>query len=90
MGAGGHGSPEGQNATDRRFFWLALYAQPGLWVGLAIFAIVRFEFMWLGLVGAFLSLFFPFAFLFFPFAFLFFPFAFLFFFDVLGFGMMGG
>lgn len=41
-----------QNLTDKRFFWLALYAQPGLWVGLAIFAIVRFENpIWLSLVG---------------------------------------
>ncbi|KAL2041417.1 hypothetical protein N7G274_005799 [Stereocaulon virgatum] len=40
----------GQNATDKRFFWLALYAQPALWVGLAIFAIVKFEFIWLSLV----------------------------------------
>ncbi|MCJ1468971.1 Golgi apparatus membrane protein tvp23 [Pseudocyphellaria aurata] len=40
-----------QNLTDKRFFWLALYAQPGLWVGLAIFAIVRFENpIWLSLV----------------------------------------
>lgn len=43
-----------QNLTDKRFFWLALYAQPGLWVGLAIFAIVRFENpIWLSLVGEF-------------------------------------
>ena len=34
-----------------RFFWLALYAQPALWVGLAVFAIVKFEFIWLSLVG---------------------------------------
>lgn len=47
------GNGEGQNATDRRFFWLALYAQPGLWVGLAVFAVVRLEFVWLGLVGMF-------------------------------------
>lgn len=40
--SGDSGGPV-QNATDRRFFWLALYAQPGLWVGLAIFALVRFE-----------------------------------------------
>lgn len=39
------------SATDKRFFWLALYAQPGLWVALAIVAIVRFEFIWLTLVG---------------------------------------
>lgn len=35
-----------------RFFWLALYAQPALWVGLAIFALVRFEnAIWLALIG---------------------------------------
>lgn len=39
------------NATDSRFFWLALYAHPLLWVGLAIVAIFRFEFIWLTLVG---------------------------------------
>lgn len=39
------------NATDSRFFWLALYAQPLLWVALAIVAIVKFEFIWLILVG---------------------------------------
>ena len=38
------------NATDKRFFWLGLYAQPGLWVALAVVAIVRFEFIWLTLV----------------------------------------
>ncbi|KFZ00845.1 hypothetical protein V501_10423 [Pseudogymnoascus sp. VKM F-4519 (FW-2642)] len=38
------------NATDSRFFWLAMYAQPCLWVGLAILAVVRFEFIWLTLV----------------------------------------
>jgi hypothetical protein len=40
------------NATDSRFFWLAMYAQPLLWVALAILAVVRFEFIWLTLVGA--------------------------------------
>ena len=39
------------NATDKRFFWLALYCQPALWVALAIVAVVRFEFIWLTLVG---------------------------------------
>lgn len=39
------------SATDKRFFWLALYAQPGLWVALAIVAIVKLEFIWLTLVG---------------------------------------
>lgn len=39
------------NATDKRFFWLALYAQPALWVALAVVAVVRLEFIWLTLVG---------------------------------------
>lgn len=39
------------NATDSRFFWLANYAQPLLWVALAILALVRFMFIWLPLVG---------------------------------------
>lgn len=39
------------NATDKRFFWLALYAQPVLWVLLAIVALVSLEFIWLTLVG---------------------------------------
>ena len=39
------------NATDSRFFWIALYSQPLLWVGLAVVAIFRFEFIWLTLVG---------------------------------------
>jgi cytochrome b len=41
------------NATDKRFFWLALYAQPALWVGLAILALVKLEFIWLTLVGVY-------------------------------------
>ena len=37
---------------SNRFFWLALYAQPGLWVGLAILALVQFEHpIWLSLNG---------------------------------------
>lgn len=44
------------NATDSRFFWLALYAQPLLWVALAIVAIAKFEFIWLILVVIALSL----------------------------------
>ncbi|KAL6715807.1 Golgi apparatus membrane protein tvp23 [Lecanora helva] len=40
-----------QNATDKRFFWLALYAQPGLWIALAIFAVLKLEFKWLSLVA---------------------------------------
>ena len=39
------------NATDKRFFWLALYCQPALWVALAVVAVVRLEFIWLTLVG---------------------------------------
>ena len=39
------------NATDKRFFWLALYAQPVLWVVLAVVALLSFEFIWLTLVG---------------------------------------
>merc|ERR1712014_540884 len=38
------------NATDKRFFWLALYAQPALWVALAIVALVQLKFIWLTLV----------------------------------------
>ncbi|TKA77843.1 Golgi apparatus membrane protein TVP23 [Cryomyces minteri] len=38
------------NATDKRFFWLVLYAQPLLWVALAVVAVVRLEFIWLTLV----------------------------------------
>lgn len=40
------------NATDKRFFWLSLYATPALWIGLAILAIVRLQSpIWLSLVG---------------------------------------
>ncbi|KAF2855444.1 golgi apparatus membrane protein-like protein tvp23 [Plenodomus tracheiphilus IPT5] len=38
------------NATDKRFFWLALYAQPVLWIVLAIVALVSLQFIWLTLV----------------------------------------
>ncbi|OLN95916.1 Golgi apparatus membrane protein TVP23 [Colletotrichum chlorophyti] len=38
------------NPTDSRFFWLALYVQPVLWILLAIFALVRLQFLWLPLV----------------------------------------
>ncbi|KAL8928728.1 MAG: hypothetical protein Q9172_000791 [Xanthocarpia lactea] len=49
------GSPESgapsQNATDKRFFWLALYAQPAWWVLLAIVSIVRLlNPIWLSLI----------------------------------------
>ena len=40
-----------QNSTDKRFFWLAVYAQPVLWVLLAIVAVVKIEPIWLTLVG---------------------------------------
>lgn len=50
------------NATDSRFFWLALYVQPLLWLLLAIFALVRLQFLWLPLVGAYFFFFFPFPF----------------------------
>lgn len=45
------------NATDSRFFWIALYSQPLLWVALAVLAIFKFEFIWLTLVGMLCSLF---------------------------------
>jgi hypothetical protein len=41
------------NPTDSRFFWLALYIQPMLWVLMAILALVRLQFLWLPLVGTF-------------------------------------
>lgn len=53
----GAGSTTG-NKTDSRFFWLALYVQPALWVGLAILAFVRLKFMWLTIVGTYLFFFF--------------------------------
>ncbi|KAF2442533.1 golgi apparatus membrane protein-like protein tvp23 [Karstenula rhodostoma CBS 690.94] len=40
-----------QNATDKRFFWIALYAQPVLWILLAVVALVSLEFIWLTLVA---------------------------------------
>lgn len=39
------------NATDSRFFWLALYLQPMLWVIMAILALVSLSFIWLPLVS---------------------------------------
>ncbi|KAB5580953.1 Golgi apparatus membrane protein TVP23 [Coniochaeta sp. 2T2.1] len=44
------------NPTDSRFFWLAIYVQPLLWVGLAIFALVGLKFIWLPLVAIALGL----------------------------------
>lgn len=43
------------NATDSRFFWLALYVQPVWWILMAILAIIRLQFLWLPLVGEFLD-----------------------------------
>jgi len=43
------------NPTDSRFFWLAIYVQPLFWVALAILALVRLMFIWLPLVGGFIS-----------------------------------
>ncbi|KAH3940498.1 golgi apparatus membrane protein TVP23 [Parastagonospora nodorum] len=40
-----------QNATDKRFFWMALYVQPVLWVVMAIVALFGFNFIWLTLVA---------------------------------------
>jgi hypothetical protein len=39
------------NPTDSRFFWLALYVQPLLWIFMAVIALVRLQFLWLPLVG---------------------------------------
>ena len=47
--AGGRG--DNGNKTDSRFFWLALYVQPALWIGLAIMALIKFSFMWLSIIG---------------------------------------
>lgn len=44
------------NPTDSRFFWLANYVQPLLWIALAILALVRFMFIWLPLVAIALAL----------------------------------
>lgn len=41
------------NPTDSRFFWIAIYAQPLLWIGLALVAVLTFKFIWLPLVGTF-------------------------------------
>jgi Eukaryotic protein of unknown function (DUF846) len=39
------------NGTDRRFFWIALYAQPGLWIAMGVLAVVMLRPLWLTLVG---------------------------------------
>ncbi|KAL8632360.1 hypothetical protein Q9189_001932 [Teloschistes chrysophthalmus] len=45
------GAAPPQNATDKRFFWLALYAQPALWVLLAMVSVVKLQNpIWLSLV----------------------------------------
>lgn len=44
------------NATDSKFFWIALYSHPLLWVALAFVAIFSFEVIWLTLVGMLRSL----------------------------------
>ncbi|KAK4128361.1 DUF846-domain-containing protein [Parathielavia appendiculata] len=38
------------NPTDSRFFWIAIYAQPCLWIALALVALLTFNFIWLPLV----------------------------------------
>lgn len=43
------------NATDKRFFWLALYLQPLLWFALGLVAIVKLELIWLTLVSTYTS-----------------------------------
>ncbi len=43
---------ERQNKTDKRFFWLAIYVVPGLWVALAVLAVIRLQkVIWLVTVG---------------------------------------
>ena len=44
------------NPTDSRFFWLAIYVQPLLWVALAVLALVRIKVTWLPLVAIALGL----------------------------------
>jgi hypothetical protein len=45
------------NATDKRFFWIALYAQPALWIVMGVVAIIKIITfinltpLWLTLVG---------------------------------------
>ena len=39
------------NATDSKVFWIALYSFPVLWLLLALVAILKFEFVWLTVVG---------------------------------------
>ncbi|AEO65729.1 ab020d80-ee40-4814-a40c-922d4b3186b0 [Thermothielavioides terrestris] len=39
------------NATDSRFFWIAIYAQPLFWIALALVAVLTLKFIWLPLVA---------------------------------------
>ncbi|KAK4117353.1 DUF846-domain-containing protein [Canariomyces notabilis] len=39
------------NPTDSRFFWIAIYAQPVLWIALSLVAILTFNLIWLPLVA---------------------------------------
>jgi hypothetical protein len=39
------------NATDSRFFWMALYVHPLFWLALAILPLVKLQPIWLTLVG---------------------------------------
>ena len=47
--AGGRG--DNGNKTDSRFFWLALYVQPALWLGMAVMALIKLRLMWLSIIG---------------------------------------
>ena len=47
--AGGRG--ESGNKTDSRFFWLGLYVQPALWIGLAVMAVLTLKIVWLSVIG---------------------------------------
>ncbi|KAH6626007.1 hypothetical protein B0J18DRAFT_464059 [Chaetomium sp. MPI-SDFR-AT-0129] len=39
------------NPTDSRFFWIAMYTQPVLWILLVLVAVLTFKFIWLPLVA---------------------------------------
>lgn len=38
------------NPIDSKVFWLFAYATPALWLGLALLAVLKFEFLWLLLI----------------------------------------
>ena len=40
-----------ENKTDKRFFWLSLYATPAIWVVFGILAMVRVSPIWIVEVG---------------------------------------